>query len=121
MIASRLPAGFLSTTANTLEGYTTTETFGVVRGIVVRSRSIIGMFGAILQRIAGGDITLLTELCEETRARAFAEAVQHAQALGANALVAVRYDATEIMQGVSEVLCYGTAVRVVPRRERLDA
>lgn len=118
--SSRLPSGFLSTTANALDGYVTTETFGVVRGITVRSRSIVGMFGAIIQRFVGGDISLLTELCEETRAEAFAIAVQHAQALGANAMIAIRYDATEIMQGVSEVLCYGTAVRVVPRRERAD-
>ncbi len=117
MVTPRLPAGFLSTTANAIEGYVTTETFGVVRGITVRSRSIVGMFGAVLQRFVGGDISLLTELCEETRARAFADAIAHAQALGANALIAVRYDATEIMQGVSEVLCYGTAVRVVPQRQ----
>jgi uncharacterized protein YbjQ (UPF0145 family) len=83
----------------------------------VRSRSVFGTVGAKLQQIVGGNISLLTDLCEQTRAEAFALAVQHAEALGANALVAVRYDATEIMSGVSEVLCYGTAVRVIPERE----
>jgi uncharacterized protein YbjQ (UPF0145 family) len=78
----------------------------------VRSRSAVGLFGAKIQQFFGGDITLLAELCEETRAEAFAQCVEHAQALGANALVAVRYDATEIMHGVSEVLCYGTAIRI---------
>lgn len=95
-----------------LDGYTIDETLGVVRGIVVRSRSILGTIGAGLQTIMGGNITLLTELCERTRAEAFAQMVSHAEELGANAIVCVRYDATELMSGVSEVLCYGTAVRV---------
>lgn len=97
-----------------LEGHQVEETLGIVRGIVVRSRSLIGTIGAALQTIRGGNITLLTELCERARAEAFAEMIAHAEALGANAVICVRYDATEIMQGVSEVLCYGTAVRVRP-------
>jgi uncharacterized protein YbjQ (UPF0145 family) len=105
---------FLTTTSNALDGYRVLEIYGVVRGITVRSRSVFGTFGAKLQSILGGNISLLTELCERTRADAFGEMVAHAEALGANALVAVRYDATEIMSGVSEVLCYGTAVRVAP-------
>jgi uncharacterized protein YbjQ (UPF0145 family) len=106
---------FLTTTANALEGYDVVETFGIVRGITVRSRSIFGTIGASLQALAGGNITLLTELCERTRAEAFDAAVQHAEQMGANALIALRYDATEIMSGVSEVLCYGTAVLVTKR------
>lgn len=105
---------FLTTTANAIDGYRVLEIYGVVRGITVRSRSVFGTVGAKLQAVFGGNISLLTELCERTRADAFAEMVAHAEALGANALVAVRYDATEIMQGVSEVLCYGTAVRIAP-------
>ncbi|HTJ24288.1 MAG TPA: YbjQ family protein [Gemmatimonadaceae bacterium] len=108
-------ADFITTTANAIDGYDVTQTYGIVRGIVVRSRSVIGLFGAKLQTIFGGDISLLTEMCERTRADAFAHMVEHATSLGANALLAVRYDATEIMTGVSEVLCYGTAVRVAPR------
>jgi uncharacterized protein YbjQ (UPF0145 family) len=107
------PDGFLTTTENQLSGYRVVTRLGVVRGIAVRSRSIFGLIGAKLQQIGGGEITLLTELCETARADAFALAVEHAQSLGANALVAIRYDATEIMSGVSEVLCYGTAMRVV--------
>ena len=106
---------FMTTTESELTGYDIVERYGVVRGITVRSRSIFGTVGAKFQQIVGGDISLLSELCEQTRARAFELAVEHAQALGANALVAVRYDATEIMSGVSEVLCYGTAMRVAPR------
>jgi uncharacterized protein YbjQ (UPF0145 family) len=113
----RLPSGFLTTTETQLSGYRIMERMGVVRGITVRSRSIFGTFGALLQQIGGGRISLLVELCEQTRAEAFASAVEHAEALGANALVAIRYDATEIMTGVSEVLCYGTAMRVVPEKE----
>jgi uncharacterized protein YbjQ (UPF0145 family) len=113
----RLPSGFLTTTETQLIGYRILERMGVVRGITVRSRSIFGTFGAMLQQIGGGRISLLVELCEQTRAEAFAAAVEHAEALGANALVAIRYDATEIMTGVSEVLCYGTAMRVVPDKE----
>lgn len=102
----------MTTTANTLDGYRTTKTFGVVRGITVRSRSVLGTIGASLQTLVGGNITLLTELCEKAREEAFALMLQHAQDVGANAIVAVRYDATEVMQGVTEVLCYGTAVHV---------
>jgi uncharacterized protein YbjQ (UPF0145 family) len=86
--------------------------FGVVRGIVVRSRSIVGTIGASLQTIVGGNISLFSKLCEQTRNDAFDLMLQHAEALGANAVIGVRYDATEIMQGVTEVLAYGTAVEV---------
>jgi uncharacterized protein YbjQ (UPF0145 family) len=106
---------FHATTANALDGYDVVETYGVVRGITVRSRSLFGTLGAVFQQMRGGEVTLLTELCEQTRRLAFELTVEHAQMLGANALLALRYDATEIMSGVSEVLCYGTAVRVVPR------
>jgi uncharacterized protein YbjQ (UPF0145 family) len=109
---------FLTTTANSIDGYDVVQTYGVVRGIVVRSRSMFGTIGAVLQTVRGGNITLLQELCERTRADAYSRAMEHALALGANALVAIRYDATEIMQGVSEVLCYGTAVRVAPQLRR---
>jgi uncharacterized protein YbjQ (UPF0145 family) len=102
------------TMSQVVEGHQIEETLGVVRGIVVRSRSVFGTIGAALQTLAGGNISLLTELCERTRADAFAQMIQHAEVLGANAIICVRYDATEIMQGVSEVLCYGTAVRVRP-------
>jgi len=98
------------TTAFTLDGYTITRNFGLVRGIIVRSRSIVGTIGATLQTIVGGNITLLTNLCEQTREHAFDLMLQHAAQLGANAVVGMRYDATEIMQGVTEVLAYGTAV-----------
>jgi uncharacterized protein YbjQ (UPF0145 family) len=112
----RLPPEFLTTTSNSLEGLRVMRTLGVVRGITVRSRSALGAIGVQFQRIFGGDITLLTSLCEEARADAFAICVEHARALGANAMIAVRYDATEIMSGVTEVLCYGTAVRVAEER-----
>jgi uncharacterized protein YbjQ (UPF0145 family) len=102
----------MTTTANTLDGYQTTRTLGIVRGITVRSRSVLGTIGAGLQTLVGGNITLLTELCETARQEAFTLMVTHAQELGANAIIAVRYDATEVMQGVTEVLCYGTAVVV---------
>jgi uncharacterized protein YbjQ (UPF0145 family) len=114
---SPLPLPFHATTSNALDGYDVVDVLGVVRGITVRSRSVVGTLGAKLQQIVGGEVSLLTELCEQTRARAFEIAVEHSLALGANALIALRYDATEIMSGVSEVLCYGTAVRVVARRE----
>ncbi len=100
------------TTAFTLDGYKITQNFGLVRGIVVRSRSIFGTIGAGLQTIVGGNITLLSELCEKTREQAFEKMCAHADQMGANAIVGARYDATEVMQGVTEVLCYGTAVRV---------
>ncbi len=100
------------TTAFTLDGYKITQNFGLVRGIVVRSRSIFGTIGAGLQTIVGGNITLLSELCEKTREQSFEKMCAHADQMGANAIVGARYDATEVMQGVTEVLCYGTAVRV---------
>ena len=103
-----------TTTAFDLPGHRTVSTLGVVRGITVRSRSIVGSFIGGLQTIVGGNITIYTELCERARQDAFELMVQHAQALGANAIIGVRYDANEIMAGVTEVLCYGTAVRVEP-------
>lgn len=100
----------MTTTAFTFDGYHITKTLGVVRGVTVRSRSVIGTIGASLQTLLGGNITILTELCERTREDALQLVLEHAKALGANAVVGLRYDATEIMQGVTEVLCYGTAV-----------
>jgi len=112
---------FITTTANALDGYEVTQTFGVVRGIVVRSRSVLGQLGVKFQTFFGGDITLLRELCERARADAFGAMIEHCVSMGGNAMLAVRYDATEIMPGVTEVLCYGTAVRVAPRlRSRSD-
>ncbi len=102
------------TTALELPGYRIERSLGVVRGIVVRSRSVVGAVGASLQTLFGGNITLYTSLCERTRADAYERMVEHAADLGANAIVAVRYDATEIAAGVTEVLCYGTAVQVRP-------
>jgi uncharacterized protein YbjQ (UPF0145 family) len=104
------------TTAFELDEFTIVKNLGIVRGIVVRSRSILGSIGASLQTIVGGNITILTELCEKTRNEAFDLMLQHAGALGANAVIGARYDATEIMQGVTEVLAYGTAVYVEPKR-----
>ena len=104
------------TTALEIDQYRIVRNLGVVRGIVVRSRSIIGTIGAGLQTLIGGNITLLTELCENTRRDAFNLMIQHAGQLGANAIVAARYDATEVMQGVTEVLAYGTAVVVEPKQ-----
>ena len=95
-----------------LPGYRIVRNFGIVRGIVVRSRSLIGNLGAALQTIWGGNITLLTNLCERTREDAFELLLQHAGEHGANAVIGMRYDATEVMQGVTEVLAYGTAVHV---------
>jgi uncharacterized protein YbjQ (UPF0145 family) len=103
----------MTTTAFELNGYNVTKSLGIVRGITVRSRSILGTIGAGLQTIVGGNITLLTELCEKTREDAFRLMLDHAAAMGANAVVGVRYDATEVMNGVTEVLCYGTAAVVV--------
>lgn len=100
------------TTAFELDGYRIVRSLGVVRGIVVRSRSLFGTIGAGLQTLVGGNITLLTNLCEKTRGESFDLMLQHASQLGANAVVGARYDATEIMQGVTEVLAYGTAVVV---------
>jgi len=100
------------TTSMELPGYRIVRNFGIVRGIVVRSRSLLGTIGAGLQTIIGGNITLLTELCEKTREESFELMMQHAAAHGANAVINMRYDATEVMQGVTEVLAYGTAVQV---------
>ena len=104
----------MTTTAFTLDGYRIDKTLGVVRGVTVRSRSVFGTIGASLQTLVGGDITLFSELCEKTRAEAFAQMLQHAAAVGANGVIGIRYDANEIMQGVTEVLCYGTGVVVEP-------
>jgi uncharacterized protein YbjQ (UPF0145 family) len=104
----------LNTTAFSLAGCRITKELGTVRGIVVRSRSVIGTIGASLQTLVGGDITLYTELCERARQDAFARLCEHAAALGANAIIGLRYDANEIANGVTEVLCYGTAVVVAP-------
>src|SRR5215475_9537669 len=112
----RIVAHNMVTTQFELDGYRVVRTLGVVRGIVVRSRSIFGTIGASLQTLVGGNITLLTNLCEKTRSEALDRMLQHAGEVGANAVVGVRYDATEIMQGVTEVLAYGTAVVVQPKR-----
>src|SRR5579863_4789305 len=100
------------TTSIELPGYQVVRNFGIVRGIIVRSRSLLGSIGAGLQTIVGGNITLLTELCEKTREESFELMLQHAAEHGANAVINMRYDATEVMQGVTEVLAYGTAVQV---------
>jgi uncharacterized protein YbjQ (UPF0145 family) len=104
----------MTTTAFDLEGFRVTRSLGVVRGITVRSRSIVGTIGGSLQTIFGGNITLFTSLCEKTREEAFEMMLRHAREMGANAVIGVRYDATELLQGVTEVLCYGTAVTVQP-------
>jgi len=104
----------LVTTGNEITGYQIVRHFGVVRGIIVRSRSVIGNIGAAFQQLVGGNITLYTNLCEQARNEAYELMIQHAQQVGANALIGVRYDATEISAGVTEVLCYGTAVQVEP-------
>jgi uncharacterized protein YbjQ (UPF0145 family) len=103
------------TTAFALDGFRTVKTFGIVRGIVVRSRSVIGNFAAGLQMIFGGNISVYTRLCEQARQEAFHVMVEHAARVGANAVIGMRYDATEIMAGVTEVLCYGTAALVEPQ------
>lgn len=102
----------LVSTANEITGYRIVRNLGIVRGIIVRSRSVLGTLGATLQTIIGGNITILTNLCEKTREDAFELMMRHAAEHGANAVVAMRYDATEVMQGVTEVLAYGTAVQV---------
>jgi uncharacterized protein YbjQ (UPF0145 family) len=104
----------LTTTTFEVDGYRVVRNLGVVRGIIVRSRSVFGTIGASLQTLVGGNITILTELCEKTRNEAFELMLQHAAELGANAVVGMRYDATELMPGVTEVLAYGTAVVVEP-------
>jgi uncharacterized protein YbjQ (UPF0145 family) len=115
-VPGRMVAHSMVTTQFDLDGFKVVRTLGVVRGIVVRSRSIFGTIGAGLQTILGGNITLLTNLCENTRAEAFDLMLAHAAELGGNAVVGARYDATEIMQGVTEVLAYGTAVVVEPAK-----
>jgi uncharacterized protein YbjQ (UPF0145 family) len=106
----------MTSTTFTIEGHRIVKTLGVVRGIIVRSRSIVGNIGAAFQTLVGGNITIFSSLCEKARADAFGLMLQHADELGANAIVGVRYDATEVMQGVTEVLCYGTAVVIEPER-----
>ena len=98
-----------------ITGYTTTKNLGVVRGIIVRSRSIFGTIGAGLQTLVGGNITLLTELCEKTRFDAYTEMMMHADQLGAEAVVGIRYESAEVMSNVTEVICYGTAVKIEPK------
>lgn len=104
----------LTTTAFSLDGYHIVQTLGVVMGITVRSRSVFGTIGASFQTLRGGNIGLFTDLCNKARAEAFELMLQHAEQHGGNAVVGIRYDANEIMQGVTEVLCYGTAVVVEP-------
>ena len=100
------------TVAFELPGYSITRNVGIVRGIIVRSRSVVGNLAAGIQSLFGGNITIYTNLCERARSDAFAQMVAHAEQLGANAIIGVRYDATEVMDGITEVLCYGTAVVV---------
>jgi uncharacterized protein YbjQ (UPF0145 family) len=102
------------TTAFEIPGFRIARSLGIVRGLTVRSRSIVGNFVGGLQSIFGGDISVYTELCEQARSQTFQEMRQHAQALRANAIIGVHYDATEVMPGLTEVLCYGTAVVVEP-------
>lgn len=106
----------LVTSAYELPGFEIVRNYGLVRGIIVRSRSVVGNIGAAFQQIVGGNISIYTELCERARMDAYELMIQHAAQIGANAVIGVRYDATEITQGVSEVLCYGTAVTVTPRQ-----
>jgi len=102
----------MTTSAFEIAGFRVSRSLGIVRGIVVRSRSVLGTIGASLQTFVGGDITLFTELCEKTREDAFERMLEHAARAGADGVIGVRYDATEVMQGVTEVLCYGTAVQL---------
>lgn len=111
----------MTTTTFSLQGHRIVRNLGVVRGITVRSRSVIGTFGASIQTIFGGNISLLTELCEHAREEAYNKMWEHALQMGANAVIGLRYDATELMQGVSEVLCYGTAVVVEAAEESSPA
>ncbi|HOW31068.1 MAG TPA: YbjQ family protein [Bacteroidales bacterium] len=106
----------MTSTAFEIQGYIIVKNLGIVRGIIVRSRSIFGSIGAGLQTLVGGNITILTELCEKTRADAYTEMMVHAEVLGANAVIGLRYESTEIMNGVTEVICYGTAVVVEPKQ-----
>lgn len=102
----------MTSTSFEIAGFRVVRNVGVVRGIIVRSRSIVGTIGAGLQTLIGGNISIYTDLCEKTRSDAFALMITHAVQSGANGIIGVRYDATEVMQGVTEVLCYGTAVVV---------
>ena len=104
----------MTTTGFDLPGFRIVSNLGVVRGIVVRSRSMFGTLGASLQTLFGGNISLFTELAERTRRQAFETMLVQADVAGANAVIGIRYDATEVMSGVTEVICYGTAVRVEP-------
>lgn len=104
----------MTTTGFDLPGYRIVASLGVVRGVVVRSRSVFGTFGAGLQTLLGGNITIFTELAERTREQAFGTMLHQAHIANANAVIGIRYDANELMSGVTEVLCYGTAVQVVP-------
>ena len=103
----------MTSSAFEIAGFRVVKTLGIVRGIVVRSRSVFGSIGASLQTMVGGDITLFTNLCERAREDAFERMLDHATGIEADAVIGVRYDACEVMQGVTEVLCYGTAVRLV--------
>jgi uncharacterized protein YbjQ (UPF0145 family) len=107
----------LVATTNDLAGHKIARNLGVVRGIVVRSRSIVGNIGASIQSLFGGNITLYTSLCEQARADAYDLMIQHAKEMGANAILAMRYDANEVTAGITEVLAYGTAVVVAPTPE----
>jgi uncharacterized protein YbjQ (UPF0145 family) len=102
----------MASTSFEIEGYKIIKNLGIARGIVVRSRSLVGNIGAVIQALFGGNITLLTALCERARKESFEMMLKHADELGANAIIGVRYDATEIMSGITEVICYGTAVVV---------
>jgi uncharacterized protein YbjQ (UPF0145 family) len=106
----------LVTGAFELPGYSTVRNYGIVRGIIVRSRSVFGQIGAGFQQMVGGNISLYTQLCERARSDAYELMIQHTAQLGANGVIGVRYDATEISPGVTEVLCYGTAVFVTPKQ-----
>jgi len=108
----------MTSTTFTIEGYTIVKSLGIVRGITVRSRSVFGTIGGSLQTIFGGNISLFTQLCEKSRSEAFDMMLKHADQLDGNGVVGVRYDANEIMQGVTEVLCYGTAVLVEPNKDQ---
>jgi uncharacterized protein YbjQ (UPF0145 family) len=105
----------LVTTAFDLPGYRVSQNLGVVRGIVVRSRSVVGTLGASIQTLFGGNITLFTQLCERAREDAYDLMLEHGARMGANAIIGMRYDANEVTAGVTEVLAYGTAVRVEPQ------
>jgi uncharacterized protein YbjQ (UPF0145 family) len=105
---------YMTTTAFDVPGYRIVENIGVVRGVVVRSRSVFGTIGAGLQTLLGGNISLFTELAERTRQQAFNTMLVQAHLAGANAVIGIRYDANELMKGVTEVLCYGTAVVLEP-------